>query len=254
VVDIYPNPIILQFKNTNLIEILNWLDSFLGYGFKKYCSLDECDRIKLIATKDSKVRNKYLIKEVQYLKNMRTQVNIDLGYVQLWEIKCQQSLICEVQIYKNGDIPTNSRGKHVCLPLAVDLCEEFILVDPSKKVRIPELDLEWPRKEPSIIPMVSMVPDHLVNGDELKNSNELFQLDLNETEPIGRVKKYGINRDMTGDEVRELVKACKYYQKNEGTVEWFYNDKLPPYIKDKFSLETFKKWLKDPRFKPQEEE
>ena len=72
-----------------------------------------------------------------------------------------------------------------------------------------------------------------------------------ELKPIGA--KYGSNRDLTIAQVKVLVSQCRKFMDVGGTVREFYDLKR---IDDRatgyFSLETFRKWLKNPKFTPED--
>lgn len=67
-------------------------------------------------------------------------------------------------------------------------------------------------------------------------------------DPKGKVGKYGTERKLTEEQVRDIVAGCKSSRERGATIEWYY-DSLPTSIKSQFALGTLKDWVKDPRFK-----
>jgi hypothetical protein len=72
---------------------------------------------------------------------------------------------------------------------------------------------------------------------------------MNGVDPYGDNKKYGTDRDISGNQIRSFVHDCRLYQKSEGSIKRFYYEELADYH-NKFAFETFRTWLKDPKFKP----
>lgn len=67
-----------------------------------------------------------------------------------------------------------------------------------------------------------------------------YELEL----PLGG--KYGTNRDMSLEQVQDVVRRCKNYQKRGGKVPDFYSNWH--FNSGKFELETLRSWLKHPKF------
>ena len=66
--------------------------------------------------------------------------------------------------------------------------------------------------------------------------------------------KYGTERDLTYDDVKEIVTRCKAYQARGGKVPAFYRSlKLNETGPRAFTLETLRKWLKNPYFESETE-
>jgi len=66
--------------------------------------------------------------------------------------------------------------------------------------------------------------------------------------PKGKVGKYGTERKLTEEQVRDIVARCEGSRERGGTIEWYYNH-LPPSIQSQFTLGTLKDWVKNPKFK-----
>jgi hypothetical protein len=71
---------------------------------------------------------------------------------------------------------------------------------------------------------------------------------MKDVDPKKRVGKYGTDRDLTTEQVINIVSICRDYQARGGTIGSYYNDVLQPSVRDKFSLETLKGWLKRKKF------
>ena len=72
-------------------------------------------------------------------------------------------------------------------------------------------------------------------------------------EPVGG--KYGTFRDLTIDDVKDIVERCRDFQAQGGKVPEFYRrQNLSPYQEEprSYALETLRGWLKDPRFAPKD--
>jgi hypothetical protein len=65
----------------------------------------------------------------------------------------------------------------------------------------------------------------------------------------GNKKKYGTDGDISANQIRNWVEQCKLYQKEEGSIKRYYYEVLIE-NHNKFAFETFRSWMKDPRFKP----
>lgn len=61
--------------------------------------------------------------------------------------------------------------------------------------------------------------------------------------------KYGTNRDLAYDDVKEIVSQCNAWTDRGGKVSAFYEFKGKETGDGSFTLETLRKWLRDPRFK-----
>jgi hypothetical protein len=81
----------------------------------------------------------------------------------------------------------------------------------------------------------------------IKKSDEEWIFD---DDPSGKVPKYGSDGDLTGNEVKEIVKRCRVYQERGGPIRMFYDDVLQNRYPNKFSFETLRSWLKNKEFQP----
>jgi hypothetical protein len=82
----------------------------------------------------------------------------------------------------------------------------------------------------------------------LAKSNSLVT--MNDVDPERVVKRYGTYRELTLDEVRDIVAKCRAFQHKDGTIFSFYYEALPDYYRTKFSFETLRSWVKNEKFKP----
>lgn len=61
---------------------------------------------------------------------------------------------------------------------------------------------------------------------------------------------YGSDRDLTIDQVRDIVRRCREYTARGGKVTEFYrHEGMTDTERGYYSLETLRGWLKDPRFR-----
>ena len=77
----------------------------------------------------------------------------------------------------------------------------------------------------------------------INDENDLLL--MKDVDPKGVVGRYGTDRDLTTEQVIKIVAHCREYQLRGGTVGSYYNDRLQPNIRDKFSFDTLKSWLKN---------
>jgi hypothetical protein len=67
--------------------------------------------------------------------------------------------------------------------------------------------------------------------------------------------KYGTCRDLTIDDVRDIVKRCRAFQAKDGKITEFYrrgSRDFSPGEPRSYELETLRGWLKNPRFAPKD--
>jgi hypothetical protein len=62
--------------------------------------------------------------------------------------------------------------------------------------------------------------------------------------PKGKIGEYGRDRDISGDEVKEIVNECRAYMGRDGTAKDYYETILRSDIREKCNFETFRGWLK----------
>lgn len=58
------------------------------------------------------------------------------------------------------------------------------------------------------------------------------------------IVRYGTDGDLSLSDVKNIVKRCNAFVASSGKVTEFYNK----YSEGKFTLETLRKWIKDPKF------
>lgn len=131
-----PNPVVIQIKNTTDADILARIDYYLNLG-----SLIGLKQIpKLSAHKDESEKNKFIIEETLNINTLPVQNKIYLGYIILRVVNQQMRDIYEVEIFRSKQLPRACKGGAFLIHLATALCEDFELVDPSKKIVIPAKD------------------------------------------------------------------------------------------------------------------
>ena len=75
---------------------------------------------------------------------------------------------------------------------------------------------------------------------------------MRESDPSKDVGKYGTNRNLSVSDVKLLVQKCIEYQARGGTIKAFYMTLLSEATQNSFTLETFKSWVKNKKFRPAE--
>lgn len=132
------NPVIIQFKNTTDVDILARIDFYLGKG----SFLNLGPNLNLSAHKDENKKNKFIIEEILSFQVLDLPNKIPLGHIILRLVPEQTGDIYEVEIFRNDKLPSECKGGAFLRHLAIALCEDFTLVDPSKKIIIPTVDPE----------------------------------------------------------------------------------------------------------------
>jgi len=64
------------------------------------------------------------------------------------------------------------------------------------------------------------------------------------TNPKGKTPKYGRNRKISKEEVKQVVEECRNYMEREGTIRDYYDTFLRSDIRDQCEFETFRSWLR----------
>lgn len=90
--------------------------------------------------------------------------------------------------------------------------------------------------------------DSIVQSGEQVVSSEANKVSKTSEEipdPDDLVPRYGTFRDLTTNDVRKIVKQCRAFMDSGGTIASYHLY----YAKNKYSLDTLRKWLNNPKFK-----
>jgi hypothetical protein len=110
------------------------------------------------------------------------------------------------------------------------------------------------RKFPDFIPDLVPTNQSRISSESNGNipstaSSEQDELFEDEKYLLGNNPKYGTNGDVTANEIRNFIKRYHRAHDNFGySIPKFYNIALAS--PERFTLNTFRKWLKDDRFNP----
>jgi hypothetical protein len=91
----------------------------------------------------------------------------------------------------------------------------------------------------------SVKPDELISQFSSSQEDALL---MNNVGLVENLPKYGTDRDLSENDVRLIVKRCRTSQKAGTSVREFYMNVLLSDESNKFSFETLRSWLKNPRF------
>lgn len=97
----------------------------------------------------------------------------------------------------------------------------------------PQILANWERRQQEGINVVSQAPTPASRPPSIEKAKSA---------------KYGTGRDLTYDDVKEIVTQCNAWTARGGKVSAFYKFKGKETGDGSFALETLRKWLTDPRF------
>jgi hypothetical protein len=85
----------------------------------------------------------------------------------------------------------------------------------------------------------------LFHHNSIQDENQDNEFEI--PDPDDTVKKYGTDRNLTKNQVRDHIRRCRHYQDSGGSVRGYFETlgSEPP-----FQYETLRSWLKNPNFEP----
>lgn len=148
----------------------------------------------------------------------------------------------------------NGYTELIRVSLEFDTCTRVKIISCREELDLFYFQLSYRIQGKYLLPMLTSyaitVPWHELVEEGLVQApkNEILDVIYKPADPDDTAKRYGTDRDLTKNDIRNAIKACEEWQNRGQSMFSFFYDS-GHWIATKCAYETFKKYCYDPKFK-----